>query len=99
MPPTRGHDLKLHLPEQKKWPGGDAPHTGARLETTRVPDTPLSKTEMPPTRGHDLKLKIPNGSKLLKKMPPTRGHDLKLTATIQEKPIGDAPHTGARLET
>ena len=35
------------------WPG-DAPHTGARLETVKVlPDAEYGG--MPPTRGHDLK--------------------------------------------
>ena len=34
------------------------------------------------------------------KMPPTRGHDLKpdYLADVR-KALGDAPHTGARLET
>ena len=54
MPPTRGHDLKqliFWLPFVKM----DAPHTGARLETS--PSLPLKRDfRMPPTRGHDLKL-------------------------------------------
>ena len=34
MPPTRGHDLKhSEIPPPELWPS-DAPHTGARLETT-----------------------------------------------------------------
>ena len=34
MPPTRGHDLKQAEPKSEGRVGGDAPHTGARLETT-----------------------------------------------------------------
>ena len=33
MPPTRGHDLKLNAHFNNTL-GNDAPHTGARLETT-----------------------------------------------------------------
>ena len=33
MPPTRGHDLK-HTPTREAGLTLDAPHTGARLETT-----------------------------------------------------------------
>ena len=55
MPPTRGHDLK-HFQERAQKPSNhDAPHTGARLETT-VRSKPLFLRLMPPTRGHDLKL-------------------------------------------
>ena len=34
MPPTRGHDLKLKLFHGELGQRWDAPHTGARLETT-----------------------------------------------------------------
>ena len=35
MPPTRGHDLKLRCAARCTTGLRDAPHTGARLETTR----------------------------------------------------------------
>ena len=55
MPPTRGHDLKLAVACKKaKEPVSDAPHTGARLETS-TKSTRLCRRSMPPTRGHDLK--------------------------------------------
>ena len=42
MPPTRGHDLKLST---RMWAGKskvDAPHTGARLETSHHATDPCS---------------------------------------------------------
>ena len=58
------------------------------------------KTAMPPTRGHDLKRTQLSKIDRLKPMPPTRGHDLKQTTfPILSCRCGDAPHTGARLET
>ena len=36
---------------------GDAPHTGARLETLLPPPIRSRPKAMPPTRGHDLKLR------------------------------------------
>ena len=55
MPPTRGHDLKLLL--FRMFAGEelqDAPHTGARLETSDI-EVANGYHVMPPTRGHDLK--------------------------------------------
>ena len=37
MPPTRGHDLKHCEPGRDATYQRDAPHTGARLETRRLP--------------------------------------------------------------
>ena len=36
MPPTRGHDLKLCVDDHRSITSQDAPHTGARLETSAV---------------------------------------------------------------
>ena len=55
----------------------DAPHTGARLETTVTPRMVIENGVMPPTRGHDLKLQEGVLLRYLRTMPPTRGHDLK----------------------
>ena len=49
MPPTRGHDLK---PEQSRLNMSalrDAPHTGARLETSPRLDSPKSIADAPHT--------------------------------------------------
>ena len=55
---------------------------------------------MPPTRGHDLKHKIAMTVLRHRLMPPTRGHDLKQRGHKGSgRGGGDAPHTGARLET
>ena len=37
MPPTRGHDLKQYYHVSADYILGDAPHTGARLETQKPP--------------------------------------------------------------
>ena len=55
--------------------------------------------EMPPTRGHDLKHRTSCSQRETAWMPPTRGHDLKLITIPVGSEHGDAPHTGARLET
>ena len=59
MPPTRGHDLKQPLPSCTVYRKGDAPHTGARLETLYEADLTIRWLKMPPTRGHDLKPERP----------------------------------------
>ena len=49
MPPTRGHDLK---PRLAVWAGlgvGDAPHTGARLETLYEADLTIRWLDAPHT--------------------------------------------------
>ena len=49
MPPTRGHDLKLQFAGVcPQWPG-DAPHTGARLETNHFLDTSVGRWDAPHT--------------------------------------------------
>ncbi len=55
MPPTRGHDLKPLGISCGTATGQDAPHTGARLETSWPEHEILGPCWMPPTRGHDLK--------------------------------------------
>ena len=55
MPPTRGHDLKLVGRGSIGSRLLDAPHTGARLETSFWLVLLWASLEMPPTRGHDLK--------------------------------------------
>ena len=72
----------------------DAPHTGARLETTAVRFINIG-SPMPPTRGHDLKLNRRRLGSFSKRMPPTRGHDLKhprLAPNVDEG--GCPPHGG-----
>ena len=54
MPPTRGHDLKRLYRFAHSLILPDAPHTGARLETS-FPQIITVPALMPPTRGHDLK--------------------------------------------
>ena len=99
MPPTRGHDLK---PAGAVAPGvhkEDAPHTGARLETSPRLDSPKSIADAPHT-GARLETLISAEHISYQLMPPTRGHDLKpVASTIVSTPLLDAPHTGARLET
>ena len=75
MPPTRGHDLKPFAGDRRD-PAYDAPHTGARLETSNNASR-IAYPTMPPTRGHDLKLQRIGQAYRYKEMPPTRGHDLK----------------------
>ena len=55
----------------------DAPHTGARLETSDIPAPTGDRSAMPPTRGHDLKPGKCRADGDPHPMPPTRGHDLK----------------------
>ena len=55
MPPTRGHDLKRKMEYSHSKSKPDAPHTGARLETSSRKFIPSRLSRMPPTRGHDLK--------------------------------------------
>ena len=55
MPPTRGHDLKLFHHRILRRRARDAPHTGARLETSFSAAAVRTAIRCPPRRGHDLK--------------------------------------------
>ena len=98
MPPTRGHDLKQGRELPREEIAADAPHTGARLETTfRAISRPAAR--MPPTRGHDLKLIAHCCAPFFRDAPHT-GARLETTGILPLLPhTMDAPHTGARLET
>ena len=49
MPPTRGHDLKLAGPHHCARKANDAPHTGARLETSSIRALPHAPSDAPHT--------------------------------------------------
>ena len=76
MPPTRGHDLKLAWRAQAEFVSKDAPHTGARLETSATPRSSRSTPDAPHT-GARLETEALHTEEPKGEMPPTRGHDLK----------------------
>ena len=47
--------MKLDMGKNPTSKTNDAPHTGARLETSSRKFIPSRLSRMPPTRGHDLK--------------------------------------------
>ena len=77
MPPTRGHDLKLKMAKIIGYRRMDAPHTGARLETSSIGISPTTFHDAPHTGARLETYVMLEVLGDIATMPPTRGHDLK----------------------